>query len=71
MNISPGKDRDRGRVIYAAKDKAREYLRSKQSFVWNATNTTRSLRQQLIDFFVNYQARIRIVYLEVSLDELW
>lgn len=38
--------------------------------VWNATNTTRSMRSLLIDFFAAYQARIRIVYLEVPFEEI-
>ncbi len=38
--------------------------------MWNATNTTKQMRQQLINFFAGYRARIRIVYLEVPLEEI-
>lgn len=38
--------------------------------MWNATNISRQLRGSLIRQFVNYQAKIRIVYLETSWEEL-
>ena len=57
-----------GRIIQAAKEKAKEYLRRKESFVWNATNLGRS-RGQLIDLFESYKARVKIVYLETTPDE--
>ncbi|MBE9553920.1 MAG: ATP-binding protein [Proteobacteria bacterium] len=34
-------------------------------FVWNATNLSRRIRGGLVDLFVDYGARVRIVYLEV------
>ncbi|MBD1813744.1 ATP-binding protein, partial [Microcoleus sp. FACHB-DQ6] len=52
------------------KQRAKEYLRSGTSFVWNATNTTKQMRQQLIDLFAAYKARIRIVYIEVPIAEI-
>jgi predicted kinase len=56
------------RVVLAAKRRARELLQHGQPFVWNATNITRLLRRQLIDFFADYGARVRIVYVEAPLD---
>ncbi|MBO0794476.1 MAG: ATP-binding protein, partial [Ktedonobacteraceae bacterium] len=53
-----------------AKERARVYMRGQQSFVWNATNVTRALREQLVDFFVSYGARVRIVYLDASLETI-
>lgn len=44
-----------GRVVLAAKRRARELLQQRQPFVWNATNITRLLRRELIDFFVGCQ----------------
>ncbi len=67
MKVSPSDDQ--GIVINQAKAIAREYMRTGRSFVWNATNTTRSMRSLLINFFAGYQARIRIVYLEVPFEE--
>jgi predicted kinase len=54
-----------GKVIAAARERAREHLRAKKSFVWNATNLSRRIRAGLIDLFADYNARVRIVYLEV------
>lgn len=68
LNVSP--EENQTPVVEAAKTQAKDYLRAGKSFVWNATNTTRAMRQQLIDLFAAYQARIRIVYLEVPFDEL-
>ena len=45
-------------------------MRAEKSFVWNATNLSRQLRSSLINLFSAYNARIRIVYLEVSWEEL-
>jgi predicted kinase len=68
MNISP-KD-DQGAVGERARAIAKDYMRAEKSFVWNATNLSRQLRSSLINLFSAYQARIRIVYLEVSWEEL-
>ncbi|WP_199291248.1 AAA family ATPase [Sphaerospermopsis sp. FACHB-1094] len=68
LKISP--QEDQGAVINAAKALAKDYLRTGQSFVWNATNISRQLRSSLIRQFVNYQGKIRIVYLETSWEEL-
>jgi predicted kinase len=59
---------DQGEVIQCAKEQAKTYLRTQQSFVWNATNLSQQLRSQLIELFTNYHARVNIVYLEVSLE---
>lgn len=37
-------------------------------FVWNATNITRLMRQQLVDLFVLYDAKVKIVYVEKPYD---
>ena len=68
LKVSP--EDDQAVVIDQAKAAAKEYMRARKSFVWNATNTTRQMRSSLIRLFTNYQARIRIVYLEVSWEEL-
>jgi predicted kinase len=45
-------------------------MRAEKSFVWNVTNLSRQLRSSLINLFSAYHVRIRIVYLEVSWEEL-
>jgi predicted kinase len=54
-------------VVRAAKDRAREWLRRRQPFAWNATNLTRHLRDPLIDLFLGYGARVRVVYVDAPL----
>lgn len=69
MGIDPGDGQ--GRVVDEAKDRARELLRRGQGFIWNATNISSEMRQQLIALFANYGARIRVVYTECQPEELF
>lgn len=64
LDVSPTKPQ--GEVIAYAKNKAKELLRNKQSFVWNATNITKDTRHKLISLFENYGASVRVVFLETS-----
>jgi predicted kinase len=68
LDVAPGKHS--GQVVLQAKRHARQLLQHQQPFVWNATNITRRLRRQLIDFFAGYGARVRIVYVDAPLDVL-
>lgn len=68
--ISPTDKSGNGRVVQMAKEEARSYLRKGQDFIWNATNITRQMRSQLIDLFVSYGAKVRIIYIEKPY-ELW
>jgi predicted kinase len=54
-------------VVAAAREEAREHLRKKQPFVWNATSTVAQLRRDLISLFEGYGASVRTVFLETSL----
>ena len=51
-------------VLHAAREQARVYLRRGQSFVWNATNLSREIRERIIKLCAGYGARIRIVFLD-------
>ncbi len=62
MKIDP--EGEQGAVVHAARAQAKQWLREKRSFVWNATNVTRPLREALIDLFVSHRARVRLVYLD-------
>jgi putative nucleotidyltransferase with HDIG domain len=68
MGISPTDEQ--GTIVQAARDLAKGYLQAETPFVWNATNIVKPIRSSLIRLFAGYQARIRIVYLEVPLDRL-
>lgn len=53
-------------VVRLASEMAKEYFRQKQSFVWNATSISQSLRQNQLNLFHRYHARVRICYLETD-----
>jgi predicted kinase len=62
MGIDPSKNQ--GQVGQHARELARAFLRREESFVWNATNLTQTVRQPLLSLFHDYRARTRIVYVE-------
>jgi len=53
-----------GSVVQIAKDRARVFLRKKESFVWNATNITKDMRSRMNSLFHEYNAKVCIVYIE-------
>ena len=57
---------NQAQVIHLAQERAKELLRDRQPFVWNATNITRELRQELVGLLERYGARVQIVYLETA-----
>ena len=61
---------NQGRVIQAAYERAREHLRERRDFVWNATNISAQLRSKPLRLLRDYGARIEIVYIEVSPETL-
>ena len=70
LKINYGDSKGNGHVIQAAKEQAKEYLRKAIPFVWNATNITLQMREQLIDLFEPYKPRIKIIYVEASYSKL-
>jgi predicted kinase len=69
MGVMPNEPQ--GPVLNKARDMAREYLRCRQSFVWNATNLSRQVRQECVRLYAEHGAKIRIVYREVPADRLF
>lgn len=57
------------KVAEIARERAKELLRQKQSFVWNATNLSPMVRGKLVNLFTQYGASARIVYLETAWEE--
>ncbi len=55
---------NQGKVVQLAQERARQYLRAGQDFVWNGTNVTRQTRARVLRILRDYGARIRIVYIE-------
>ncbi len=66
-NIKPTDDQNK--VISIANAMMKKYLRAKEEFIWNATNITFSTRQKIISVCHNYNAKVRILYLETSWQE--
>jgi predicted kinase len=64
MKIAPTENQ--GPVVAQARERAREHLRRKQSFIWNATNVSRQLREHCISLCAAYNARVRVVYVEAG-----
>lgn len=60
---------NQGRVIQLARERAREHLRAGRDFAWNATTLTEDTRRPLLSLFRDYNARVRIVSLEVHPDD--
>lgn len=59
-----------GRVVAAVREQARIHLRAAEPFVWSATNLSRQLREQVIGLLADYRARVRIVSLETTPQQL-
>lgn len=49
-----------GVAVTAAYAEARECLRAREPFVWNATNVTRLQRDKIVDLCLDYDARVEI-----------
>lgn len=68
MDVRPTDDQSG--VANRARELAREHLRARRDFVWNATNLSRDHRERVLGLLADYHARIRIVYCETSCREL-
>ena len=64
LHIKPTENQ--GEIIKTAQSRAREYLRRRQPFIWNATNLTRDIRTKQCSLFEQYCARVHIIYLETA-----
>lgn len=67
MKISPTDNQSK--VVEIARERARELLRRKQPFAWNATNLSSMVRAKQIKLFTQYHASTRIIYLETAWSE--
>lgn len=67
MKIAPTENQSK--VLEIARERAKELLRKRQPFVWNATNLSPMVRMKQIKLFTQYHASTRIVYLETDWNE--
>jgi predicted kinase len=63
-------DFDKAQVYSVAKEQARVLLARRQTFVFNATNLTRSLRLKWLNLFYQYHAELHGVFIEPSMGDL-
>jgi predicted kinase len=57
-------------IVHAARERAREHLRARRDFAWNATNIGERVRAAVIGLARNYRARVHVVYCEAPAAEL-
>lgn len=62
--------KNEGKVAHLAIERARELLRRKAPFVWNATNLSELMRKKTLDLLYAYHAEVELVYLEKPRAEL-
>lgn len=60
-----------GAVAHLAVDRAKELLRAKEPFVWNATHLSAQMRKKTLDLLYAYGAEVDLVYLEQPERELY
>jgi predicted kinase len=59
-----------GKAVHMVIDRAKELLRKKESFVWNATHLSFQMRNKTLDLLFNYNAQVNLVYLEAPEEEI-
>lgn len=65
MKVDPTDDQ--GRVIQAATEYCRQYLRTSTSFAFNATNLLRQSRGRWLSLFADYSAWVELVYVDTPM----
>lgn len=53
-----------GRAVHLVTDTAKQYLREKKDFIFNATHLSGQMRKKTLDLLFGYDAHVKIVYLE-------
>ena len=55
-----------GKVSQTAKEKIKEYLRTKTNFIFNATNLSAHIRIKYLNLFKDYNFKVEIIFLETE-----
>lgn len=53
-----------GKAVHMVIDRAKELLRKKEPFIWNATHLSTQMRKKTLDLVLGYNAQVDLVYLE-------
>jgi len=69
MGVAPSDQQ--GIVLQKAREIAVQHFAARRSFIWNAANLSRHVRNECVRFFHENGARVRIVYVEASPDRLF
>lgn len=64
LNIKPNDDQ--GEVLRAAFGMAKDFLRSRTRFIWDATCINHDMRKKIIGMSMDYGAHVRVIYLETD-----
>ncbi len=59
-----------GKAVHMVTDRAKELLRKKVPFVWNATHLSSQMRSKTLGLLFNYNAKVNLVYLEAPEEEI-
>jgi predicted kinase len=62
--------KNEGKVSHLAIDRAKDLLRAKAPFVWNATHMSEQTREKTLGLLYSYNAQVEVVYLERPRAEL-
>lgn len=68
--VRRGNKKEQGLMIAASRELVREFLRTKQSFVYNATNLSLTQREPIVDLALDYNFRVNYVVVEQPLPTL-
>ena len=60
---------EQGEVYNISKEIFKEYLRNKTLFIFNATNITKLTREKQIELFHQYNAKVKVIFLETNWNE--
>lgn len=69
-SVDPTDKKLNGKVIQEGKERAKQFMRERTSFVYNATNITRDMRNKWISLFMEYGAKVHVIYIEVPYKQL-
>lgn len=59
-----------GKAVHMVTDRAKELLRNKEPFIWNATHLSAQMRKKTLDLVLGYNAQVNLVYLEAPENEI-
>lgn len=68
LDVDP--EDEQGSVIQAAREQARQFLRTRQPFVWNATNVSTQARAKVMQLLLDYDAEVEIHAFDTPLERL-